>query len=1137
MVRFWFDFGACRNPIVPAERWLAMSNTEFSRREMLQLATLAWLDSSVSRASTLLPGNPCGLDEPGRAGTHDALFDRFSNPPTDARPGVWWRWIDGKISKAGITADFEAMNRMGIHQIEFNGQIGNSKLAMLSPEWMDYFEHALRESSRLGILIHVVPATGWGYGGPWVGPADAAKKLVFTEIQVSGTGSAGIQLPHPETIGTWYRDLAVVAFPTSATAPLPPLKVTASATEGGYVNEPYWPPENVADGDPFTDWRFTQGWPGDPAWIQLAYAEAADFVAVFFMNLEGAGVRSGRLDASMDGTNWEFVADVALKMGAKEKVDIPKTRARFLRLTVTAAYDAEIRLAGMIPLRDGDEFNPRPGIKWWRLKSANSGVFYYPPEGTAVYHERYAGWVEPDATSSQVRELTNFLNADGTLRWEAPPGRWCVLRFGVTLEGQTARTTDTGYEPDMFDPGTADLIFDKTIIKMMQASPSGTAPVINGVFCDSWEIGADRKGQQPNWSRDFRERFKKLRGYDLLPYLPVLARKIIDGVDPSDRFLWDFRLTLGDCYLEWYARLTEIAHARGIETIAQCGYGTCPLPSIDGLAAFGRVDNPQGEIWTDATMERLYPTIDSVQEAASAANIYGKKRVSAESLTAGDGYKQAPSFFKQILDPQFCRGMNNSFVEVWSLQPSLTAKPGIWNWEVIDRNMTWWNYSRGFLDYIARCQALLTQGKTVADVLYYYGEGTDLFVPSREFLSPALPDGYAFDFINAEVLVRELVFADGRLRVPSGGSWRYLVLPSRVNWEASATVLRKLEALVRSGATIIGPEPGPPPGLAATLRDEEETKNFATMLWSGPAQAGRVSPSSDLASVFALDRLHPDFSFTPEAPGADPRVRLDWIHRRMEDGADVYFIVSLSDSPVAARCTFRVADRAPEWWNPVSGETRSLKAFRRLEGRTEVPLEFAPFESTFVVFRNPGMEASGVADDSSVNFPRWKTVAAIKGPWEVRFDPVWGGPAEPVSMPELEDWTANSDAGIRYYSGTAVYSTTFDLPSEAGPLTLDLGRVEVIASVRVNGKELGDVWCAPWQVDLPPQSLKAGTNRIEISVANLWINRLIRDANLPPAQRLTSTDGYWRFSKDETLRPSGLLGPVLLKTPLRRNTG
>lgn len=1110
-----------------------MKAPRISRRKVLQLVTLALCDNSLSAASIGLPGeaNPGG--QASRTPASDALFDRFSNPPTDARPGVWWRWINGKISKEGITADFEAMNRMGIRQIEFNGQIGDSKIEMMSPEWMDFFQYAVREASRLGISIHAVPAVGWNYGGPWIDAENAAKKLVFTETQVSGPGSQGITLPQPEVMGNWYREIAVVAYRASDSAPLTPLKVSACSSVEGYCNELNWPPENIADSDPTTYWKYAElDWPGDPVWIQLSYAQAADFVAVFFMNYQGAGVRRARLEASLDEKSWDFVSDIALKMGAAERVEIPKTRARFVRLIITAAYDPQIRLAGMIPLRQGDECTPRPGIKWWEYKSANRGVWYYPPEGTDIFRERNAAHVEPDALSSQVRDLTGFLRADGTLDWVAPPGRWCVLRFGETLEGQPARTTTIGYEPDMFDPGSADVVFQKTILKMIQASPSGVAPVINGVFCDSWEIGADEKGQQPNWSRDFRERFRRLRGYDLLPYLPTLARKIVDGIDESERFLWDFRQTLGDGYLEWYARLTDLARARGIQTVAQCGYGTYPLMPIDGLAAYGRVDVPQGEAWCDATMQRLYPTLDSVREAASAANIYGKKRVSAESLTAGDPFKQGPALFKQILDAQFCRGLNDAFLAVWSHQPSLTAKPGILNWDVINRNITWWNFSRGFLDYIARCQVLLSEGKTVADVLYYYGEGTDLFVPSREFLSPALPEGYNFDFINKEVLLRDLIFADGYLRVPSGGSWRYLVLPPREKWEASAEVLHKLKSLVSAGATIIGPEPGPPPGLGGSRAETIDANRVVTELWNQRSQAGGVVGGADLASVFARDRMYPDFSFTSETRESGTKVQLDYIHRRMDDGCDVYFIANISDLLEAARCVFRVSDRAPELWNPATGERRFLRAYRISSERVEVPLEFLPFQSMFIVFRDPGSKAPDSVDDVSLNFPGWNTVQALKGPWEVQFDPAWGGPTEPVTISTLGDWTQNSDPGIRYYSGTAKYSTTFNRPPGTGPLALDLGRVEIIASVRLNGTELGDVWCAPWQAVLPPETLRTTGNHLEISVANLWINRLIRDANLPPGQRLTSTDSYWHSSKDEELRPSGLLGPVLLKRPI-----
>jgi len=371
--------------------------------------------------------------------------------------------------------------------------------------------------------------------------------------------------------------------------------------------------------------------------------------------------------------------------------------------------------------------------------------------------------------------------------------------------------------------------------------------------------------------------------------------------------------------------------------------------------------------------------------------------------------------------------------------------------------------------------------------------------------------------------------------VPSGSSWRYLVLPPREKWEASSAVLLKLESLVAAGATILGPEPGPAPGWPAKESWlGADQRQAAGKLWSGLAQAGRVSWEADLESVFALDRLQPDFSFTPEALGNEDRVRLDFIHRRMNDGADAYFVLNHSERAGAARCIFRVAtSRAPELWNPVSGERRFLNVYESVGDRTEVPLEFLPYESMFVVFGGSGRQASGVGKEGELNFPRLKTVGVLKGPWEVRFDPAWGGPKEPVSLTELQDWTENPDPGIRYYSGSAAYSTTFDLPAGGGPLVLDLGKVEIIASVRVNGVELGDVWCAPWQVRLPPERLKATENRIEISVANLWVNRMLRDASLPKEQRLTSTEGYWWLSKEKAPRPSGLLGPVVLKGPMR----
>jgi hypothetical protein len=468
--------------------------------------------------------------------------------------------------------------------------------------------------------------------------------------------------------------------------------------------------------------------------------------------------------------------------------------------------------------------------------------------------------------------------------------------------------------------------------------------------------------------------------------------------------------------------------------------------------------------------------------------------------------------------------------------------------------VTWWDLGGAWLAYLARCQLLLRQGRFVADFCCFYGEDAPNFVPARAHNDPPLPPGFDCDTLNAEVLLHRLSVRAGRLTLPDGLGYRYLVLPHRKHLAMSPPVLRRLKQLVEAGATVIGPPPQHAPGLSNWPQCDAEVRALARALW-GPSPApagerklgrGRLIWGRPLADIAAADRLPPDVEFRDLVPASIPprfdgvSVPLDWIHRR--DGeTDFYFIANIGDRAASAQAVLRAAGRAPELWDPLTGQVRPLPEFALENGRSLVPLVFAPKQSFFVVLR-PAPRAKQPSPASAApparpeNFPALETVAALAGSWQVAFATNRGGPGA-VTFDTLEDWTRRPEAGIRFYSGVATYRQTFDLPPAALPtpparLFLDLGKVKNLACVRLNGKDLGVVWTAPWRVDITACA-RPGGNELAIDVVNLWPNRLIGDAALPPEQRRTTTNVRKFAQPGLPLLASGLLGPVTLQRETR----
>ena len=1064
------------------------------------------------------------------------LEQTFRSPPAAARPWVYWWWLNSNVSREGITRDLEEMKRQGIQGVLiFNAGGGESPSGpkFLGPEWLELYRFTLREAARLGMEVSVNLCDGWDAGGPWI-PAEAAnKKLVWSESQVDGPRTVSLVLPQPATVDNFYREVAVVAVPERPTWPVQPASIRASSSMAGYCGEWNRPPEDAADGDPNTWWQAAgPPAPGKPAWIEYTYSEPLTTSAVFLSGGLSSGPRECELQASEDGKAFKAVVSFELGDGRSQRFEFPETTAKVFRLLIKSSHSGELHVAEMWLLRKGDEPPLGRGIKWWWFKSGNRSFWDWPKEGPVVMEEEYTDDGARDCQSSEVVDVTDKLGKDGTLQWDVPKGRWSILRFGYTLEGQRTRCSSTviGYESDMLDAAGIETHFKHCAIPLLDAAGDLTGKTLKTLHIDSYELGADIRGQQPTWSAAFREEFRKRRGYDLTPYLPALNRRIVDGREKTDRFLWDVRMTIGDLMAErFFGRFAELAHARGVGIQCETGYGTYPHPQFDGLRVAGQCDVTMGEFWwgTDI-MSQFEPFCNVIRSVASPAHVYGRRIVQAESFTSWQHFAEYPATLKPLGDRAFCDGLNRMVFHQYTHQPN-EDRPGYQYGAGthIDRHVTWWNMAGPWLTYLTRCQQILQNGRFHADAAYFYGEGTAKYVPGKRYLKPALPDGYNYDGVNADVLLTRATVKDGRLMLPDGIGYRLLVLPAQRTM--SPAVLRKVRELIEAGTTVLGDRPTHAPGLSDWPQCDEELRNLADEMWGAtPGERGRreigkgrlvwgETPGDVLMSIGAPQ----DFEITGDNEG------FEFIHRVIGE-ADIYFVSNQMNAPQRVECRFHVQGRQPELWDPVEGSVRDLHEQTQTDdARTRLALRFEPYQSFFVVFRKPLVQA--VTTGTKHDFTSTKREMELAGAWPVAFDPAWGGP-EKVYFEKLEDWAKRPEEDIRFYSGTAKYQKTFDLPRAAGAdktrRFLDLGTVDYLARVRLNGKDLGVRWTAPWQVDIT-DTVNAAGNELEIEVVNTWVNRMVGDAGLPVEKRFCKTNvGY---PAEHPLMPSGLLGPVTVR--------
>jgi len=1053
---------------------------------------------------------------PVRAG--DELEKAFANPPEEARAWCYWWWLNGAASKEGITRDFVEMKRQGISgALLFDaGQAGPPAPRgphFMGPEWREMFKHAVREADRLGIALGVNLCSGWNCGGAWVTPEHAAKKIVAASTVVKGPGRVSVDLPQPATVQGFYRDIAVLACPLPEGASHAP-KLTASS------NFPKYPPALAEDGMDDTRWISNSDKPGmgptpeKPEYLQFDYDKAWPAAGLYLKPYSDCGPKEIEIQCSDDGKQYRTIRRATVEPNKEIVVALDdETQAAHFRVVFLSSH-------------------PFQGKENWNVQVAEIALLTR-AELKAPRPARKGTW-----RRDGMVDLTEFTDDEGRLRWATPAGSWRVMRIGYTLHGNKTKCVGSGpvgLEIDTMCAAAMEAHFAATGAKLIADAGPLVGKTLQYFHIDSWELG------QPTWTPKMRADFQRLRGYDPLLFLPAVLGKTVDDAETTRRFLADYRRTAADLVAaNYYGRLRELTLKGGL-------LGTHPESGgpffghwIDALQCEGINDIPMGEFWKrkvepDGPMTWHPNKNPTVKQAACAAHIYGKPVCQAEAFTyirAGD-WTSTPWNMKDIGDEAFCHGLTRYVLCFWVHQPRLNDIPG-YQWVNVgthfDPNITWWDMGHGWLTYIARCQHMLRQGRFVADFAYFRGEAIPGFIAPRNLQQPMRPAGFDYDAVNAEVLLTRAAAKDGRLVLPDGMSYRYLVLPHDASWSVSPVVLKKIKELATGGVTVIGPKPAQTPGLTDFPQCDEQVKELADALWPADSAAsgqrkigsGRVISGITLDEVVQIDGLAPDVEFRNATTGA----RLDWIHRRDGD-RDIYFLSNQSRVATTSEVAFRTSGKQPELWDAVTGEIRDLPDWRVKDGRTAVPLAFAPRESYFVVFRK---KAEAGRSTEAKNFPELKSLAELAGPWQVSFDPNWGGP-ESVVFEKLDDWTNRPEEGIRYYSGTATYRQTFDLPetSRGGNtrIYLDLGCVKNLAAVRLNGKDLGVVWTAPWRVEITG-AVKPTGNQLEIAIVNLWPNRLIGDAALPPQKRLTKTN-VTTYKKDSPLLPSGLLGPVVLQ--------
>jgi hypothetical protein len=1047
--------------------------------------------------------------------------------------------MQGGISKEGITADLEAMKAAGLGGAYLMTVKGVPEkpfimpaVEQLSPLWWEMIKYAFREADRVGLKLGFHDCDGFAVaGGPWITPELSMQKVVWSQSQVKGGKRINFQLPQPESYQGYYEDIAVFAFPSLPDEGLSTEVITPEVT----TSQPDTDAQFLADIHTKETFRSEE-----PCWIRFAFDKPFTCRTIQ-IQASGRNFQSQRLtvEAGDDGVRFRKIVQLEAPRQGWQNDDypmthsIPPTTARYFRFL----YDLDGTEPGSEDL-DVAKWKQSLKIHFIRL---SSDVRIHQYEGKAGFVWR----VSPRTTSAQIPnelcvnkssliDITSFMDKSGRLQWEAPTGDWTILRMGHTSTGQTNATggKGSGLECDKLNPEAVRLQFNSWFGKTIETVGEDLASRVLKIFhVDSWECGSQ------NWSPVFRAEFKKRRGYDIYDYLPLIAGIPIDNVEKSENVLYDVRQTIAELLTDvFFKTMQEEARTKGCAFSAE---SVAPVMLSDGMSVHRYTDIPMGEFWLQSpTHDKLSDVLDAV----SGGHIYGKNIIQAEAFTQlRSTFTEYPGMLKTLQDRNYALGVNRLVYHVFVLNPWLDRKPGMTLDGIglyFQRDQTWWKQVGAWIDYARRCQVLLQLGQPVVDLAVFTGDEFPRRSITPDRLVPFIPGifgavkveqeknrmantgtptrqmpvgvtyssnsfraeewvnallGYAYDSFNPDALEQAKV-VNGEIKLPSGMTYKALLVPGKHPMQ-----------------------PNPEAMTPATINGLERLKQQGAIFIQQPY-------TDDTFNALGIER---DFIVTENSQ--EYAKNIAFTHRR-DANTDIYFISNQEERYRDLNVSLRVSGKIPELWNPVTGKIHYATNLQMTNRRTSLSLRLDAGESIFIVLQPQEQMSPAYGLQSGYED---KEIMTITSPWTVRFDTLSRGSRQSVVFDMLTEWNEHPDEQIRYYSGTATYSTAFDWNggNRNDQIFLELDSIYNIASVKINGHDCGILWTKPYRLDIAT-ALKRGNNKLEIEVSNTWANRIMGDEDFnaeKDGSKKIWTNARYRLTEKQ-LQPSGLAGKVKIIT-------
>ncbi|MCD8313857.1 MAG: hypothetical protein LUC24_06825 [Bacteroidales bacterium] len=927
--------------------------------------------------------------------------------------------MNGNISPEGLTKDLEYMKAAGYGAaMIFNAGCGipRGPVDFNSAEWKNAVIKAMRDAQRLDIQLFMHNSPGYsGTGGPWISVENSMKELVWTDTFVTSDGKMPIEadLPQPCSKMGFYRDAYILAYPSlpdevKAFRDL----ITKVTLDGREIDA-----ATFADNDWNTQTRIEGG---KPLTFELNEPLKAQSITIYRGDREQPldphdGPRdyppSILLETSQDGTNFTPIGAIvcpALRaMDAPASLSFPTVEAKYFRLTPSRGTNlAEV------------ELHASPRLDGYAAKANYTG--------TPVTLEDNPQQVPENQIiqSNSVIDLTAATDTDGHLRWNAPTGRWTIVRIGYTTTGETvgaAPDSGEGLDCDKFSKAGVDEHFDKFLDPLLNDLSPWCGTTLEGLVIDSWEAG------KQNWTEELPDYFKERRGYDIMPYLLAATGRIVDGVGDTNRFLWDLRRTHSDMFIENYVeRFRERAARHGLRYAGEA-YGDGNFESLEMAA---RQDWPMSEFWT----HYVYGNIATTMLASSSGHVWGRPIIACECFTGtpfNSKFTEHPYGMKALGDYILTAGVNRFVYHATTHQPYTGSQKG----NIMTMGPFGTHFDRAsmrvepfaaFNLYFSRCAYMLRQGLYAADVLYLKDEAISSGVNNYNTAYPATPYGYRWDIAGTEALQQRLSVQNGRITLPDGMSYSLLVVTPIER--TSPETLQKIIDLVRQGMTIVLAGDRPKGYLGLDRDKDAKVRELADLLWSSDTLgSGRIyhkediinKGQNDLSGILLKMGIQPDFSFTAENKDA----QIHFIHRTVNND-EIYFVTNHRRRSENLTITCRTSGKTPALWNAETGETGIPVEYEQTDGTTKINLHLQESGSVFIVFRDS-------ADVQTVQTTARENLHKTAASQEIRNTTITEVTPKPSSV--------HTHAGDIDYNPDRQFNSTFTISLWAKPETFAYG--------------------------------------------------------------------------------------------------